>query len=121
VEQKRFATINQDGSIVIDEQIFKKKLTIKSLNVAIDNFIKTEKIVKVGANNDPPRVAIVPKNGELTISIAIIKLKDFNNEKEFENKSQYIYNKIEKSSDQDIYIYKYLDLDDLKVLKEAIE
>jgi hypothetical protein len=118
-EQQKVVVVNQDGKVAINNQISDKKINIKSFTKGINKFIKTEKLVKVEANNDPPRVvSIPPKNGEQSINITIIKLKDFENEKGYENNSQYYWSKIKKSSDVNIDLYKYLQSDDLATLKK---
>ena len=119
-EEKKVVIINQDGNISINNKISDKKINVKSFTKGINKFITKEKLVKEPANNDPPRMASIPKNGEQFISITIIKLKDFVNEKDFANISQYSFRKIKKSSDESISIYKYLPSDDLIFLKKIL-
>lgn len=119
-DQKKVIIINQDGSITINNKIIDKKINVKSFTKGINKFIIKENLVKEPANNDPPRMASIPKNGEQFISITIIKFKDFVNEKDFANISQYSFRKIKNSSDESITIYKYLPSDDIIFLKKYL-
>lgn len=119
-EEKKVIVIDQDGKITINNNISHKKINLVTFTEGINNFIKKEKLVKEEANNDPPRVAANPNNGQKSINITIIKLKDFNNEKDFENNSEYSWSKIKKSSDVNIELYKYLQSDDLASLKKIL-
>lgn len=119
-EQEKEVVINQDGKIIINDQASSYKINIKKFTKAVNLFIKTEKLIKELANNEPPKMNLVPKNGEQFISITIIKLIDFNNQKDFANPSQYSIRKIKKSSDINIELYKYLQSDDLAVLKKLL-
>ncbi|CAM4085801.1 hypothetical protein FLBR109950_15605 [Flavobacterium branchiophilum] len=120
-EQKKVVIIDQDGSLIVNGQNIKSKVDINAFAKAINKFIKVEKLVKEPAYNGPPTVATPPNNGEQSISISVTKLNDFNVEKEFDYNSRYFSKKIKKSSDGNIDIYKYLQSDDLKVLKKVIQ
>lgn len=120
-EQKKVVVIDQEGKIVINNQNSVDKINVKTFTKAINQFIRIEKIEKENANNDPPKAAIIPKNGEQYISVTIIKLKDFLNEKGFSNNSKYSLKTLKKSSDINIKIYKYLQSDDLKTLKKILD
>lgn len=120
-EQKKVIVIDQEGKIFVNNQNSVDKINIKTFTKAINQFIRIEKIEKESANNEPPKAAIIPKNGEQYISVTIIKLKDFINEKGFSNNSKYSLKTLKKSSDENIDLYKYLKSDDLKVLKKVIQ
>lgn len=122
-EQMKVVAINQNGKITLNGKPVNEKLHILNYTLAVNKFIKGEKLVKDIANDEPPKVVTVPKNGEQSISMAIIMLKDFNDEKDknYANNSQYVYSKIKKSSDQNFELYKYLQSDDLEVLKKILK
>lgn len=119
-EQKKAVVIDQDGKIIINNVISDKKVNLKAFTKGVNKFIKVEKLIKEEANNDPPRGATIPKKNEQSINITIIKLKDFNNEKDFANNSQYSYRKVKISSDTNIDLYKYMQSNDILLLKKTM-
>jgi hypothetical protein len=120
-EQKKVVVIiDQEGKIIVNNEPTDTPINLKTFTKAINKFINNEKLVKEPAYNGPPKTAIIPKNSEQCIAITVIKLKDFNAEKDYDNNSSYILRKITKSSDENIILYKYLKSDDLKTLKKLL-
>ncbi|WP_296684154.1 hypothetical protein [Flavobacterium sp.] len=119
-EKQKVVLINQNGNIIIDNKLINNKVDIKSFNQEINNFIKSQKLIKEKANNEPPKMDIIPNDGEQFISIIIVKLEDYKKEMDYANPSQYIYRQIKKSSEKNI-LYKYLKSDDLNVLKNKLD
>lgn len=119
-EKQKVIVINQDGNITIDKKLNNNKVNIKSFSIGINKFIQSQKLIKEKANNEPPKMDIMPNNGEQFISITIVKLKDYKNEMDYANPSQYEYRQIKKSSEKNI-LYKYMQSDDLNVLKNKLD
>lgn len=117
-EQKKVIMINQDGTLIFNSKIVKDKVNMKGFTISINKFIKEEKLIKEPAFNGLPKVATAPNNGERSVSISIITLKDFNYEKEFDYNSRFIFRKITKSSDENIDLYKYLESNDLAIINK---
>ena len=67
-ELQKVVVIDQTGQIIVNSKKTSKKINIKTFTIAVNNFIKTEKLIKEEANDEPPKMDITPQKGEQYIN-----------------------------------------------------
>jgi len=84
---------DENGNILFNDKNA-GSTNMDSLTVDFDKLIKGNKLKRRKASNNAPAEADPPKKGQKRLYITFITLKDFNNEKEFFNKSSTVYSEI---------------------------
>ena len=114
--------IDSTGTIFLNNQITSQKINLNTFTKSINDYVSKEKMEKNDANNDPPKRASIPNNNEQNIFVAVFFLNDFHKDKDFRNKTNYMWRKTGLKIDEANYaIYNFLNKSDLETIKKAFD
>ncbi len=118
----RIIRIDSTGNIFVNNEITNEKIDLKTFTKGINDLISKEKLEKISANNDPKKPGAIPKNNEQNLTVSITLLKDFQNEKDFKNKSYYRWVELALDINENDYdFFRYFSNKEISILKKKIE
>ena len=118
---QQLVRIGADGNVYDGNRKLVASFDIKQTAKEVNDYIMKEKIEKDEANNNPPPEAMTPELNQQSIHITVWFKDDVDKEKEFMNKTNYHWGRLQEKDKTNYPIYKYLSEKEASVLKELLK
>lgn len=119
---KKVVLIDSTGNILLNGKSTNQNVNLKSFTKNINYVVKNESFEKIPGNDEPPRMAAIPKSNEQNVSFTVVFLNDFHKDKNLANKTKYVSRQIGLKLDESDYFFeKHFKKSDLETIKKLLQ
>ena len=119
---KKVVLIDSTGNILSNGKNTNQKVNLQSFTKSINDIVNKESFEKIPGNDEPPRIASIPKSNEQNINFTVVFLNDFYKEKELANQTKHVSRQVGLKLEETNYFFdKYFKHSDLEMIKKLLQ